>query len=95
MEMSENGDIRIFGIAWNDSSEAARAWIVKHGNPFFMIGIDENSVAGIEWGITGVPETFFLDDSGVVRFTHAGPLTRESMQLGLASILTGTTKGTQ
>ena len=89
MEMSENADVRIFGIAWNDSADAAHAWLAKHGNPFSMIGIDESSVAGIEWGITGIPETFFLDVDGVVRFSHAGPLSRESMQLGLASILKG------
>ena len=87
MEMSENSKIRVFGIAWNDSEDAARYWIAKHGNPFSMIGIDESSVAGIEWGITGVPETFFLDASGSVRFTHAGPLSRESMRDGLDSIL--------
>ena len=89
MEMSENADVRIFGIAWNDSADAAHAWLAKHGNPFSMIGVDDSSLAGIEWGITGIPETFFLDADGVVRFSHAGPLSRESMQLGLASITRG------
>ncbi len=86
MEMALNNQIQVFGIAWNDNSEAIQAWIAKHGNPFFLVGIDNESIAGIEWGIAGIPETFFLDKKGNVQFVHIGPLSRETMQNGLQAI---------
>ncbi len=86
VELSDNSQVRVFGIAWRDSSDKAQAWLRQHGNPFFLVGIDSDSKAGIEWGIAGVPETFFLDRSGTIRFVHTGPLTRESLNEGLEAI---------
>ncbi len=86
VELSDNRQVRVFGIAWRDSSDKAQAWLRQHGNPFFLVGIDEDSKAGIEWGIAGVPETFFLDRAGTIRFVHTGPLTRESLNKGLEAI---------
>ena len=86
VELSDNSQLRLFGIAWRDSGDKAQAWLRQHGNPFFLVGIDPDSKAGIEWGIAGVPETFFLDRSGTIRFVHTGPLTRESLNKGLKAI---------
>ncbi len=86
VEISNNSQVRVFGIAWRDSSDKTQAWLRRHGNPFFLVGIDADSKAGIEWGIAGIPETFFLDRSGVIRFVHTGPLTRESLNKGLEAI---------
>ncbi len=86
VELSDNRQVSVFGIAWRDSSDKAQAWLRQHGNPFLLVGIDSDSKAGIEWGIAGVPETFFLDRSGTIRFVHTGPLTRESLNKGLEAI---------
>jgi len=32
---------------------------------------------GIDFGITGVPETFVIDGNGRVAFRYQGPITRE------------------
>ena len=86
LELSDNSQVRVFGIAWRDSSDKAQAWLRQHGNPFYLVGIDADSKAGIEWGITGIPETFFLDRAGTIRFVHTGPLTRKSLNEGLEAI---------
>ena len=39
--------------------------------------VDREGRAGIELGITGVPETYLVGADGVVRAKHAGPLTPE------------------
>jgi cytochrome c biogenesis protein CcmG/thiol:disulfide interchange protein DsbE len=31
----------------------------------------------VDWGLTGVPETFLVDGDGIVRWKISGPLTRE------------------
>ncbi len=68
------------GIVYKDKPEAARAFLDQYGNPFARIGLDAGGRAGIEWGITGVPETFVVDRHGVIR-GHFGPLSPDSLVL--------------
>jgi len=70
--------VRLIGIAYKDKPEAARAFLEETGNPYQRIGLDADGRAGIEWGISGVPETFVLDGNGVVR-GRFGPLTPDSL----------------
>ena len=37
--------------------------------------IDDDSLVSIEYGLFGVPETFFVDAEGVVTYRHIGPVT--------------------
>ncbi len=79
--------IVIYGIAYKDKPEAARAFLSELGNPYRKVGFDEDGQAGIEWGVTGVPETFALDAGGVVVFKHTGPLTPETIRHDLLPAL--------
>ena len=36
-------------------------------------------MAGIEWGVYGVPETFVIDKKGIVRLKHTGPVTNKDI----------------
>jgi len=67
--------VALYGMVYKDTPENARAFLDEVGNPFSRIGLDESGSAGIEWGVYGVPETFVIDGSGIVRLRHAGPLT--------------------
>lgn len=66
MDMAKRG-VRIYGVAYNDDPEKTRAWLDRHGNPFTAVGHDPNGRAAIDWGVSGVPETFFLRDGKIVR----------------------------
>jgi len=74
MDLAERPDIRIVGINYKDKPEDARAWLEELGNPYEAIGADEDGRTGIEWGISGVPETFILDADGTIRYRHVGPI---------------------
>lgn len=67
--------VAIFGFAWKDKPEKARDFLDEYGNPFERIGIDPDSKAAIEWGISGVPETYVVDRHGIVRERFTGALT--------------------
>ena len=47
------------------------------GNPFGKINEDRSGRVAIDWGVTGVPETFVVDGNGVIRVHYAGPLSDE------------------
>ncbi len=72
--LSREAGVRLVGIDYKDKPADARAFLAGLGNPFAAVGADADGRAGIEWGISGVPETFILDAAGVVRFRWVGPL---------------------
>jgi cytochrome c biogenesis protein CcmG/thiol:disulfide interchange protein DsbE len=74
------GGVPLYGIDYKgDTSEAARRFLTKHGNPFLAVGTDETGMTGIDLGVTGVPETFVIDGSGRIVMRHQGPLTTEAV----------------
>ena len=64
----------LMGINYKDKPEDAAEWLDELGNPYARIGSDESGRAGIEWGISGVPETFIVDANGTVVFRYVGPI---------------------
>jgi cytochrome c biogenesis protein CcmG/thiol:disulfide interchange protein DsbE len=79
MDMQAQG-ITIIGINYKDKPEAARAFIEELGNPFTDIGQDQNGRTGIDYGITGVPETFVIGADGKVLASWASPLDQRIVQ---------------
>ncbi len=77
----------IYGIDYKDEKKPLRKWLAQHGNPYAAIGDDRDGRAGIEWGITGVPESFVVDRAGVVRYRYAGPVTEEVYRVEIAPLL--------
>ncbi len=65
----------IWGITYKDKPEATRAFLAKNGNPYQRIAMDLPGRVAINWGVYGVPETYFIDGGGIVRWRFAGPLT--------------------
>ena len=59
------------------ASERANAWLKRHGDPYALSVLDLDGRVGIDYGVYGVPETYVIDKSGVIRFKHIGPLSRE------------------
>ena len=73
--LAEDRGLAINAIAYKDAPADTVAWLTRHGDPFARIGVDEGGLTGIDWGLTGVPETFVIDAEGHVRYRHIGPLT--------------------
>jgi cytochrome c biogenesis protein CcmG, thiol:disulfide interchange protein DsbE len=74
-----NTDTLIVGIAIQDTPEAAKEFAAAFGKTY-ILGIDVDGKASIDYGVTGVPETFFIDRTGVVRHKEAGPVTVAMMK---------------
>ena len=65
----------LIGITFKDKSDKAALYLERVGNPFLAVAEDEDGRAGIDWGLTGVPETFVIDARGIIRWHHIGGLT--------------------
>lgn len=76
--------VPVIGIAWKDKPDASRAFLAELGDPYTATGTDEKGRTGIDFGITGVPETFLVDGNGIVRYRFAGPLSPAGLRNELA-----------
>jgi cytochrome c biogenesis protein CcmG, thiol:disulfide interchange protein DsbE len=86
MELARSG-VKIIGMNYKNDAQDAQAWLARHGNPFSAIARDQDGRVGLDWGVYGVPETFVVDATGVIRHKHVGPLTREAWQADIAPLL--------
>jgi cytochrome c biogenesis protein CcmG/thiol:disulfide interchange protein DsbE len=69
--------VRVVGLAYKDDPAKTAAFLDRLGDPFATVLVDRDGRAGIELGVSGVPETFLVAPDGVVVAKHAGPLTPE------------------
>jgi cytochrome c biogenesis protein CcmG/thiol:disulfide interchange protein DsbE len=69
----------IIGIAWKDKPEATRAWLARLGDPFTRLGFDQDGKIALDWGLSGVPETYLIDAQGIVRLHFRGPITERDL----------------
>ncbi|MEJ5988474.1 DsbE family thiol:disulfide interchange protein [Ramlibacter sp. PS3R-8] len=76
-EFSRKDGVALYGLNYKDQDDAARTWLQRHGNPYLASASDSDGRIGIDYGVYGVPETFVIDQTGLVRFRHAGPLTAD------------------
>jgi cytochrome c biogenesis protein CcmG/thiol:disulfide interchange protein DsbE len=69
--------VPIWGIAYKDNPDAAAGFIHRNGDPFGRIAADEPGRVAIDFGVYGVPETYFVDPQGIVRWRFAGAITAD------------------
>jgi cytochrome c biogenesis protein CcmG/thiol:disulfide interchange protein DsbE len=72
MELAKRKDIRLVAINYKDKPENALSFLAQLGQPFAAVGFDDKGRAGIDWGTYGVPESYIVDGSGVIRFKLVG-----------------------
>ena len=79
-ELAKTGGVPVYGLNYKDRASDASAWLAKLGNPYVATVSDTDGLVGIDYGVYGVPETFVIDQLGVIRLKHIGPLTEDAMR---------------
>ncbi|MEH6517646.1 MAG: DsbE family thiol:disulfide interchange protein [Halioglobus sp.] len=64
--------VAIYGINYKDEDEAARRWLTDLGDPYRANIVDTTGSLGLDLGVYGAPETYFVDAAGVIRYRHVG-----------------------
>lgn len=83
------GEFGIVGINYRDSRQAALGFLDREGRFPYASGLDTRGRLGIDFGVYGMPETFFVDAAGVVQARQVGPLTPEAIERNLRLIGAG------
>ncbi|MGI3777505.1 MAG: DsbE family thiol:disulfide interchange protein [Janthinobacterium lividum] len=77
----------IWGVTYKDRIEAATDFLRHNGNPYARVARDAPGRAAIDWGLTGVPESFVVDRAGIVHWHWAGPLDPDVVRQQLMPLL--------
>lgn len=85
--LSRTGVVPIYGLDWRDKREDALATLDELGDPYVLTASDADSRVAIDYGVTGAPETYVIDKSGVIRYKEVGQLTPEIMQKTILPLL--------
>lgn len=72
--------VRIIGVAWKDDPARTRAMLAEAGNPYAVTLVDRDGQAGLDFGVSGVPETYLVGAGGKVVAKYALPLTPGSAE---------------
>jgi cytochrome c biogenesis protein CcmG, thiol:disulfide interchange protein DsbE len=70
-------DVHFAGIIYQDTPPAALRYLKQMGPLPYPSLDDPGSRVAIDYGLYGVPETFFIDRNGRVADKHVGPVTEE------------------
>lgn len=74
MKLAEGG-VPIYGLNYKDERPKAIKWLAELGNPYRLNVVDAEGVLGLDLGVYGAPETYLLDQRGVIRYRHVGVIT--------------------
>jgi cytochrome c biogenesis protein CcmG/thiol:disulfide interchange protein DsbE len=83
--LAANG-VKIIGINYKDDRSLALDWLVDYADPYLINVYDPSGDLGFDLGVTGAPETFFVDSNGKVQHRYQGPITNEIWEKDLKVI---------
>jgi len=74
------------GVDFQDGEEAALAFI-KEFSLTFPSGADPRGTVGVDYGVYGLPETFFITPQGQVLIRHVGEMNAQQLEGYLKRLL--------
>jgi len=75
VDLHRSGVVPIVGLNYKDQREDGIAWLARFGDPYQLSAYDIKGRVGIDYGVYGVPETYLIDQRGVIRYKRIGVLT--------------------
>ena len=85
-KLKKQKPIKIYGINYKDNIKNLEVWLKKLGNPYAKIGIDKTGTTGIDWGVNGIPESFLIDQNGIIKHKINGVIDEKQIKILLIKI---------
>ncbi len=78
--------VYIVGMNYKDQRPKAIKWLTDLHDPYKVSLFDENGMLGLDLGVYGAPETFFIDSKGIIQYRHVGDLNAQIWENELSAI---------
>ena len=89
----QDQDVVFLGVDYLDTDKEALAYMAKYGITY-PSGPDMGSRISNSYGITGVPETFFIDKDGNIAHVQIGPIEQQQLYSLLNKLVAQPAQGT-
>lgn len=66
--------IYIIGMNYKDNRTKAIKWLTDLNDPYQINLFDEDGMLGLDLGVYGAPETYFINSKGIIEYRHVGDL---------------------
>ena len=87
VELSKAKVLPIIGLDYKDKDELGKQWLARYGNPYDVSMADRDGRIGMDFGVYGVPESFLIDKTGIIRFKQIGPFTQDDINTKLLPLV--------
>jgi cytochrome c biogenesis protein CcmG, thiol:disulfide interchange protein DsbE len=87
MRLAAEDHLPLYGIDYKDKPDDGSRLLATFGDPYRQVGVDRDGRVGLDFGVYGVPETYVVDSTGVIRKRFVGPLTADAVDKELLPLL--------
>ena len=87
-EHAELGDAEVVSVVFQDDPSEVREFFEKNGGDWPVV-FDEKTQIGIDYGVSGIPESYLIDPNGIVRVKLIGGVTQAGLDEQLAAVKGG------
>jgi len=88
LQIKQDSQVYLVGLDYKDKPSQARQYLQRYGNPYAVIGSDQAGTVAINWGVYGTPETFVIDQQGIIRYKRIGIITPSIWQQHIKPLIT-------
>jgi cytochrome c biogenesis protein CcmG/thiol:disulfide interchange protein DsbE len=78
--------VAVIGVVYQDDATSAADFMRRYGQTYPGL-IDPSGRTAIDYGVFGIPETYFIDAGGVIRARQFGPLVAAELDSTMAEIV--------
>ena len=77
--------VTFLGIVFEDSEDNTKAFLSRNGWSLTQL-YDAKSTVAVDYGVAGVPETYFITRDGTILVKYAAPLDQMTLAKGISEI---------
>ncbi|MGB0844531.1 MAG: DsbE family thiol:disulfide interchange protein [Alphaproteobacteria bacterium] len=66
LKLAQHPDVEIVGIAYKNKVADAKRFLIQLGDPYATTLYDTRGRVAIDWGVSGVPETFIVSNGKII-----------------------------
>ena len=71
--------VEFIGIAIWDDAQAIGAFANEFAVPYPLV-VDAKGSVALDYGVSGIPEKFFIDETGALQRSFVGPMSPEALR---------------
>ncbi len=87
--------VKFYGVLYNDSPENGRGYLTEMGGQAYPTLLDPKDRIAIDYGVYGVPETFYIAPDGHIASKKVGPISPQEIDTNIRQLMAQVQSGSK